>query len=364
MIKTIILSTLVSTIVNPLFNKQSNQTNISIYDENCLRRYTLNINEHSSELIENKTSKVIERFDNDKNPYLNNRNMDYLIYVDSNEYGYKHIGIENNKIIDIDTNEEIIVGEQSVGSVKQKLTEVKYDDIPSYSVFCNYSYYFKNLQDKGYGNNVNMTCAAVAAQILFGYYDSTFNDDVVEEKYDNPVSEYKNVCSQFSVSPSTKGEEFLRYLINYINNSCKTDIENNGLNTLNQIKFMNEYISNVRNLKHSYNSSEGNVADILSGRQFTIVKNAIKNGRPVILNNLGHAMVAFAYDSTYVYLMSGWQDDKVMAKMNWDDYNGNIFNNYCSAYDLVFDGKEEHRCSNNYYSLSLKKFVCPRGGIL
>ena len=364
MIKTILLSALVSTIANPLLNKQNNQTTISIYDENCSRRYSLIIKEHSSELIENSTNKAIEKFDNDNNPYVRHINMDYLIYVDSNNYGHKHIGIDNNKIIDIDTHEEIIVGEQFIGSAYSKLTDISYDDIPNNAIFCNYSYYFKNLQFEGFGKNENNTCAAVAAQILFGYYDSTFNDDVVEEKYDNPVSEYKNICSQFSISPSTKGDEFLRYLINYINSNYDVNIEKYGLNTFTQIQFMNDYIRTIRNLKHSYNSSEGNVADILSGRQFIIVQNAIKKGRPVILNNLGHAMVAFAYDSTYVYLMSGWRNDKKMAKMRWDDYHGNIFNNYCSAYDLVLDGKEEHKCSNNYYSLSLKKFICPRGGSL
>lgn len=365
MTKAILLSAVVFATANPLLSKQSEQVSISVYDENCSRRYSLIVNEHSSELIENSSKNVIERFENDSNPYLKSKNMDYLVYVESNDFGHKHIGISNNNLIDIDTNKNIVINKESIGNnIYDCLTEISFNDIPSNAYFCKYSYYFKNLKSDEYGKNENNTCAVISAQMMFGYYDSVYNDDVVEEKYDNPMSEDKNSCIEFTKSPSTKGDDFFKYLINYVDTKYNIDIEKKGIKTETQIKFMNDYISEVRNLKYAYNSSEGNAGDILTGRQFIIVQNAIKEGRPAILNNLGHSMLAFAYDDTYVYLMSGWRNDKEISKMKWDDYNGNLFTNYCSAYDLVLEGKEAHKCSNNYYSTSLGKYICPKGDLL
>ncbi len=197
-------------------------------------------------------------------------------------------------------------------------------------------------------------------QILFDYYDSVENDNVIEEIYDSPVCGYFMTCSEFSNSPSSRGEKFHSYLINYCNTYLNIDIENKGgLSNLDQFKLINSYIGTSRYLEYSCNTSEGNIADILSGRQFGIIKDAINNGRPVILNTLKHSMVAFGYDDDYVYVMSGWYSN-VISKMSWDNVHGNIFTNYCAAYDLVIDS---HSCTDNYYSNIVGKYLCPKDGI-
>ena len=125
-----------------------------------------------------------------------------------------------------------------------------------------------------------------------------------------------------------------------------------------QNRLINFYIGSVRNLNYGNNTSEGNWSDIFSGRQFEVVSDAIKGGRPVILNNLSHSMVAFAYDNDFVYLMSGWRGRERIAKMKWSDFNGNIFTNaFCGAYDLKLTCG--HSCSDNYYSTTLSRFLCP-----
>lgn len=97
------------------------------------------------------------------------------------------------------------------------------------------------------------------------------------------------------------------------------------------------------------------INDVLNGHQFQVVQNAINNGRPAILNNLGHSMVAFAYDNNYVYLMSGWKNEKKISKMAWSDFNGNIFTNYPSAYDLILS---DHVCTEGYYSTMTNQYLC------
>lgn len=338
--------------------QKTNKT-FDVYSEDCIQRYELIVERNRSVLFDKETDRVVESFNGDKNPYLNSGfNCDYLIYGTTYEE-YKYLGVVDEKLINLETGlEAVIEKETNTAPIHDALIGVSYGSIPLNAKFCKYSYYFGNLDEHGFGKNTTKTCTIVAMQILFGYYDSIWSDLVVEERFDEPVSEHKIHCADFSKSAATKAEEFHSYLINYCDSYIGTDVKAKGLSNINQNKLINSYVGTARNLEYGNNTSEGNFSDILSGKQFGVVKDAINAGRPAILNTLQHSMVAFAYDDTYVYLMSGWRGDKQISKMNWDKFNGNVFSNACAAYDLQL--KCAHTCSDNYYSTVYGRYICPR----
>lgn len=348
-----ILFSLSSFIVQPRLQKT-----YIIYDENCSPKFQMIVGEKRSKIIERETNLVINSFSNEKNPYLKEEGMDYLIYVVSEKYSYKYLGIKDNSLFDLKSNEKIILEESKNQDIHSSLKVINYSDIPNDAVFCRYSYYFEHLKKDGFGENKDGTCAIISSQILLGYYDSIATDHVIEECYDLPVSEYKQSCNLFSVSPASNGQVFHDYLVNYCSVQLNINVLDRGLSNSEQFRLMNSYIGAVRGLEFQNNTSEGNLSDIMSGRQFGIVKNGIKEGRPVILNTLHHSMVAFAYDETYAYLMTGWYSP-VIAKLKWNDFKGNVFNNQCGAADLFIYSK--HQCSNNYYSTYDNKYLCPVG---
>lgn len=356
----LLLLSAVSSISFSAMDFQKASEHFDVYAEDCTQRYELIVRQNDSILIDKATNTPVETFTDGNNPYAKADDYDYLVYANSKE-ACKYLGVSDDKLINLETGLAVTVEHTRNGDIYSALTGITASEIPSNAKMCKYSYYFKHLNTDGFGKNEKGTCSLVAMQILFGYYDSVYNDNVVEEIYDSPVSQNAMTCADFSKSPSTKGEEFHSYLINYCNSHLKLSVENRGLSNVEQFNLINSYIGTSRNLKYTHNTSEGNVSDILSGKQFGVVKDAINAGRPAILNTLGHSMVAFGYDDNYVYLMSGWQDNRNISKMNWNDFNGNIFSNYCGAYDLTITSP--HSCSNNYRSNIVNKYICPKDGI-
>lgn len=355
-----LLMAAVSSLSLTAMSKKSETRSFAIYSEDCIQRYELRVDSDKAVLLDNETETVVETFTSGSNPYSNADDYDFLVYTDKRE-DCRYLGVLNDKIVNLETGLEVTVAPETNDSdIHSALIKISSDQIPSKATMCKYGYYFKHLDEYGFGDNTKGTCSLVAMQILFGYYDSVFNDNVIEENYDNPVSENAMTCGNFAKSPSSKGDEFHSYLINYCNSELKLSVENRGLSNIEQFNLINTYIGTSRNLKYTHNTSEGNTSDVLSGKQFGVVKDAINNGRPAILNTLHHSMVAFGYDNTYVYLMSGWRD-KVICKLNWNDFNGNIFTNHCGAYDLTITSA--HSCSNNYYSKIVNAYVCPEHGI-
>ncbi len=342
---------------------RSTMTCLEVYNEYFENKYMLVDTLGSAKLLEKSTGKIIEEFSEFCNPYAK-ANVEYPVYVSSGKYGYRHVGIVDDVLLDLDSMSAINCFEsaRSGGNIHSSLTIISYADIPVNATFCHYPYYFKNLSHSGYGDNKHGTCCLVSMQILFDYYDAIFHEHVIESQYDTHVSGPYFSCYYFPQSPCSNGGLFHSYLINLCNSYCNVNIESDHtLSWINQNHLINHYIGAVRYLDYSNNTSEGNWADIFSGHQFSVVMDGIDAGRPVILNNLSHSMVAFAYDSDYVYVMTGWKlhegVDKKIAKMDWDDYNGNIFTNYPSAYDLILTC--DHECTEGYYSTTMGRYICP-----
>ena len=351
----LIASTLTSYAIRPLLQKTYN-----VFDENCQLSYRLFITGEKSRLVDVDTGKVLENWSKaDDNPYLKDK-FGFLIYSNDSSRPYLHLAVKNETLYDLDNSEVLEFEADICENIYSELHPISYSNIPIEARFCDYAYYFRNIDKSCFGENKNKTCTMVALQILLGYYDSIWNDNVVEEIYDAPRESSSTYCSGFFPSPATKANDFFDYLIKNCNSYCKVSIENDGLSNINQNHFINHYIGEIRNLEYANNTSEGNWSDLMSNRQYGVLKDGINAGRPVIINTLAHSMLAFAYDDNFIYVMTGWYSN-VMAKISWGAFSGNIFTNYCAAYDLIL--KTPHYHSNNYYSISLGKFICPLGDL-
>lgn len=352
--------------------KDSSYEHLTVYTENCQPNYELIVGNNSSYLVSIKDETIVEKYSNDNNPYLKDK-LEYLVYVEDHQYGYKHVGVLNDELFDLDNREVIEIPEsaRSGGTIADVLTYIDYSDIPSTATFCDMSYYFEHLswydelgyEQYGYGENIHNTCCIVSIQILFGYYNAIFNDNVVSDTYDRCSYEYEYYCHYFNMSPHTDPEGFHSHLTSLCNIYCGVNIEQDGgLSWLNQNHFINFYIGTVRHLNYTNFTSEGNLQDIFSNRHILVTKFGINTGRPVIFNNFYHSMVAIAYDSNYVYVMTGGtQSDfnNAFGKMSWNDCVGNIFTNCPAAYDLILQCG--HYCPLGYYSTIMNRFRCPYG---
>lgn len=340
--------------LNALCNFNNCKTFI-VFDENCKASYTLKCSDDVV-LVEKETQKTIQIFSKDDVPYFKDK-FTYFIYAESDVD--KYFGIKDDKLYNI-TRDEYVEILPTFSSYYDEADEIKFSDIPTDANFCKYSYYFDNLSISKYGKNINGTCCIVSMQILMGYYDSIYEEELVEDKYDNPSIERRKKCSEFVYSPGTKGDEFHRHLINLFDNYLGKNLEKDkSMFSTDQFKLIEHYVGAVRNLSFSCLTCEGNWNDIFQGKQFKIAQEGIKAGRPVIVNNKNHSMLGFAYDDNYIYCMSGWYS-KQIVRLKWDDFNGDIFSNYAAVYDLVLESFKEHKtCTNSYINRETGESLCP-----
>lgn len=238
-------------------------------------------------------------------------------------------------------------------------------DITSDAHVIDNSFYFEKLHYR-HAWNYNGTCTIVASEILFGYYDTFQNDNLVDESYDiiSRQAIYKTDFNveDFNVSPgaddySTDTSDFHDYLCEIARDEIHDDPEIDGMSTVNQIKLIKNYLSK-RNIQYTLSTSEGNWGDFITSRAETLIKNAINNNRPIISNGKYHSTVAFAYDDDYVWVHTGWG---YVAATPWSTYRSNLFTNYTSGcIDIVSLG-DEHVHSDNYYAYNKNQYICPCG---
>ena len=230
------------------------------------------------------------------------------------------------------------------------------------AVFINNSYYFEKLGNN-HGLNDSGICTIIATQIILGYYDTFNNDNLVDEKYDVISIEKTDTKSikNFSQSPGTgnaySDQRFRDYLVNLTTNVIGVSPVNRGMYTKEQITLVNKYLIDS-NLSYSLSTSEGNWGDQITNRAITIIKNAIDNNRPVLVNGSGHSTVAYGYDDNYVYVHTGWG---YVAATPWSTFTTKWLNNEfdTGAVDILLG--DEHYHSDNYYSEFYNEYYCPDG---
>lgn len=329
-------------------NVNSNEFSIGtdIYDFSCSNRYLEVYYANDYYIYDKKNEKIVSVLD--ESPYSNN---DVVKFLNINMNDEIYIEYNNNQLIDVETDNAFSIYVSDFVSSSELDEDYYY--IYGYEgvTLIEDYYYFHNLNHY-HALNTDGTCAVVAAEIVLGYYDTFYNDNIVDEIYDISVSENKNYVSDFKQSPGTGKDGYitLDYEIDNEFHDLLFDIAvENGKNpnnqgmTMNQQKNMISTYLNDMDIEHS-------ISEYYSNTNISIknyIKNEIDNNRPVLCAGKTHAFVVYGYDDEYVYHHSGFSDYSELAT-SWDRIH--------YATQLIIT--EDHVHSNNYYSTSLNKYLC------
>lgn len=336
-----------------------------VYSLSGENRY-LEVNYEDCFLVYDKKESSIKEFSiYNHNPYFG-YDGEFKIY---NEYfeGFKYGIYFENMFIDLEDNLEI-----DFELILEDLKALESDragnyynniPIPADAVVIPNAFYFQNLNKRHAWNELG-SCTIVSMEILLGYYDTFYNDRIVEEHYECIAKENIGILDDiknFSQSPGVDNylqndNDFHDYLCSIAKNEIGDDPEENGMSTLNQINLLKNYFAK-RNIDYKLETSEGNLGDIWTQRALTIIKNGIKAGRPVISNGSGHSTVAFAYNNEYVWVHTGWG---WVGATPWSTFESGMFENY-SAGCIDACIIEEHVHSDNYYFIAQNIYICPCG---
>lgn len=251
----------------------------------------------------------------------------------------------------------------------------------------NYSYrdsfsqmenYFYNLR-QNFGYNQKGSCGYIALGMLFTYYDSYWNDNLVPESYDanaylrdldaylyssSPGSNEKSIDNESNLTD----EKYMETLINsYSHNSLHAKLLSIGKSFRYGLGLT---FSNIRNILDSYmqNNEQISIDDWVvtsyynnnykskvpennmtySEMMLGIIKDYLKLGIPVLVTitdgaEKGHVVIAYDYDD---------ENDIVYSHFGW--YGGfthmNLFSNgyrYVTGY-ITIGSRLQHFHSNNY----------------
>lgn len=309
----------------------------------------------SSYLIYDKAEDEIDEYSSSLSPYTGYG--DYLcIYVENSDY-LMHGYVDDNSIfnLDLDTYLDDLFVERCLDNDSEKGEYQVFDEYGKDVIKIDNAFYFENL-NHFHGNNTKGTCGIVAIQILLGYYDTFFNDHIIPENYDSAIGGYKNDIVSFTQSPGS-GQAFHDNLISF---AAEKGITNNGISMdIGQERDLTVQYLESQGIDFDYKWIEGNWSDTTSNAAANHIREAINRGNPVFLGAAGHATVAYAYDSNYIYVHSGWGD---VRRTPWSTVSTNFFDFWGGPHTVEVQYiKSAHYHSDNYFSFTLEKYLCPCG---
>lgn len=309
----------------------------------------------TSYLIYDKADDVVKEYILSTSPYKNYEN--YLcVYVENSEY-IKHGYVDDFSVFSLDDNaylDDILIN-NSLDGDSEAGQYLIFDEYGADVTKITNAFYFEHLNDK-HGTSPNGTCGIVAIQILLGYYDTFYNDNIIPENYDYTSAENKSSYIDFEQSPGS-GQSFHDYLISF---ASANNITSTGVNmNINQERSLVTSFLQSRDIEFGFKSVEGNWADTTSNAASAHIRTAIDNNNPIFFGAAGHASVAFAYDSNYIYVHSGWGD---IRRTPWSTVTTDFWDFWGGPHTIEIQNiLTEHYHSDNYYSYSLSKILCPCG---
>nr|MCR5786856.1 hypothetical protein [Acholeplasmatales bacterium] len=304
--------------------------------------------------IYDKMENMIDEYQIMKSPYLYGGD-NLLVYCENSnvlKYGYvdskSYYNLQTKCYIDDYLSKSFADQESEVGNW---LTFTEYgDDVKKITN----SFYFEKLGHM-HGLNTDGTCGVVAIQIMLGYYDTFSNDNIIDEKYDHISKSTANNIYDFTYSPGSQND-FHNELIRF---ASSKNISDNGVGmNVNQCKDITREYLNNRNIKYDCKWIEGNWHDSTHNVACNHIREAIDANRPIFVGGAGHATVAYAYDSKYVYVHSGWGD---VRRTPWETYNNDFWDFFAGTFTIDIVSIFEQYHSDNYYSTTLHNYLCPCG---
>lgn len=277
------------------------------------------------------------------------------------------------------------------GRDKVQNTPEYYDnDDPIFQTNKYLSYYFYNLNEN-FGNNEVGSCGYVAMAMLLSFYDTFWDDNIIDERFDKIESLDTSNLSNTLVSPGIKKDNpnnvspssvyynemqylssndyFHPFLICYAEDKLNY-YEKYGTTYPCQMMgvdfkpLLEEYLYEYKQFKKSDVEVEYfNETNVLNN--FLIPR--IKQGIPVVLYMLStdgfHYVIAYDYDETrnQVYCHFGWHEFKTANNSLYYNHirlsSASDYFTYWSGFALKFN--TAHNCSNNYFEVSSNEFYCP-----
>ena len=266
---------------------------------------------------------------------------DELSFINDNE-NVSEYSLENTNgnIVDEHTCESCRIPNLSIEDQEQLLlsnpSNPRYNHVNSTFLDTYAAHYFLQLKDN-IPNNFKGSCSYVAATMLLSYYDTYWDDNIVEDRYIEKTDFNSNLLSLKSPGPKSisDADEILYTEAEYyeiLENFCNTDLQCNLIKMAveEHIDGIFEYFSlfphEVKLLLEHYlyeeigfSSSEVSVELIIPGttnlREYTIEK--VTQGIPVFVSaaaslDSAHSFIIYDYDENAdeLYCHMGWKNTK------------------------------------------------------
>lgn len=212
-------------------------------------------------------------------------------------------------------------------------------------------YYFRNLTTNFGTNTIDDypgSCGYVAIEMLLSYYDTFYNDNIIDDYYDIESTKNFSYYSQLDVSSYTPSpginDNFHEYLIGMGRNAGYTNTNAYNIDWTEIDDFLEDYFAS-RNMNVVVNT-----APILYANKPQFIKDAIDDGAPVIVgiygidtninpNFIDHSVVAYGYNGNDIYAHFGWPSNF---------YSDETINNYWISIAHYIDLNVSHVHSDNY----------------
>jgi len=253
--------------------------------------------------------------------------------------------------------------------------------------------YFKNLTENIGYNETSSSCGYVALGMLLNYYDTSLNDNIVEEKYEVNTS-FEN--DMYAVtSPGTLHEEsynptgqdvagYMNYLRqHYVNSSLHAKLSLLGTDALEEnpsilgtfretfgtnktiitetIEKYFDCLSNDINYSYEYyilNGDETEKKHIRTVSQInSYIIESIDNGKPVYAGYANHAIIIYGYTNNKFIYQNGYINDSENATV-WPT---ELLDDSKINFVLTLDFNIEEVCSYHYYNITNSNVYCMCG---
>ena len=341
----------------------------SIYGEN---RYLQVETKNGGYLIFDKMDfSIVEYESSSISPYYSYDDT-FKVFYPMDEEAY-HIVYENNTFYSVDSHSgpknvtNILSSSAGTSNDFYDVYDKKQHPGPTSVVIPNH-FYFEKLRFL-HGYNPNNICTIIAAQIIFGYYDTFHDDTIVDSKYETgggTRSDSKDLKDFFgqgtgnaSKDTSQSDQRFRDYLIDLAYQATGKEIDIIGAYTPDQVTLVNAYLEK-KGISYKLNYIATFSDSQETGKVMEIIKTGINEGRPVIVNGAGHSTVAYAYDDLYVYVHDG---NGTIGAVPWRIYAEILTEGLydTGVIDIEMTGPHVH--SDNYYSNYYGEYYCPCGKV-
>lgn len=312
---------------------------IDVFSIDGLNEYSLiYYSDDNFALCDKIENKIIESGVVSDSIYKNISNDDVLVFYQSKHFVYdlslnRFRSLENNSLF--------------LGSGGSDPTETCYSWMFPNATFIENVSYFDNLNGN-YGVNFDDTCGIIASEIMFGYLDTFYNDNIVPEEF-----EYKGSIGGNSPSTDIYNGETGESTNAFKNFLIEKSTQYNGHSpiggmTLTDLRrFLNHYFQE-RNVSVNIDY------DSTTYHYLSKIVQCIDNNIPVIVTIPDHYVVVYGYDEDYFYLDYGWNNPP--TRMLQSRFLYSTEPKMITSIEIV-----EHVHSNNYFNASDCGLYCGCG---